>query len=445
MTLFSCIGIHRALTSQEYDQTLNFDAQHLQRTRNPGQTGMHSERLSERPAPIRLPPARANSTINLISDDLLSPDSRPRMTTLSPTMRSHKSVQDAKEGWQPESEQERRSVAAPSHRLQTPWPKKENNRPLRTEATDMKRSASPTAESLVPRALTDIPSIEPSPPQEMQAALDQNEVRRVSDSQVEAIKRKQLAVATSISCAYCTATGVNSTWRRDKAGKPLCGRCCEQLRRRMNPRQVSCRLPDSKTQGPLTPMMQTQAAIPRPAPIERPAQRAVQPRVSARTPSPPPQRRVQMIRQTNGHTAGHPYQRPAAYDSNDLRRGSNGSNVRGYRAAPPSSAHVEGARRDSYAGYNDPRVALPPLSTIERMADNYAPPQTSPTRRFARQYDRPSAPSEADVRERRAMLMEGRRWILDMLDDTTAMLRELDNATPGPSMVHAKYGAGQVH
>jgi hypothetical protein len=79
------------------------------------------------------------------------------------------------------------------------------------------------------------------------------------------------------------------------------------------------------------------------------------------------------------------------------------------------------------------------------MADNYAPPQISPTRRFARQYDRPAAPSEADVRERRAMLMEGRRWILDMLDDTTAMLRELDNATVGPSMVHAKYGAGQVH
>jgi len=356
-------------------------------------------------------------------------------------MRSHNTVQDAKEGcWQPENDQERGSAAAPAHRLQTPWPKKEDNRPLRTEATDMKRSTSPTAESLVPRALTDIPSIEPSPPRETQ----QNEVRRVSDSQVEAIKRKQLAVATSISCAYCTATGVNSTWRRDKAGKPLCGRCCEQLRRRMNPRQVSHSLQDSKATRSLTPTIRTQAAIPRPAPVERPVQRAVQPRATARSPSSPPQRRVQMIRQTNGQTAGHPYQRPAAYDPSDVRRGSNAS-IRGYRAAPPSSAHPEGTRRDSYAGYADPRVALPPLSTIERMADNYAPPQISPTRRFARQYDRPAAPSEADVRERRAMLMEGRRWILDMLDDTTAMLRELDNATLGPSMVHAKYGAGQVH
>jgi hypothetical protein len=43
------------------------------------------------------------------------------------------------------------------------------------------------------------------------------------------------------------------------------------------------------------------------------------------------------------------------------------------------------------------------------------------------------------------MLMEGRRWILDMLDDTTAMIRELDNATLRPAMNGNSYGVGPVH
>ncbi len=57
--------------------------------------------------------------------------------------------------------------------------------------------------------------------------------RRASDA---LLSRK--GSGTSIACAFCTATGVSSAWRRDKTGRPLCGKCCDQLRRRMNPRYV---------------------------------------------------------------------------------------------------------------------------------------------------------------------------------------------------------------
>lgn len=52
-------------------------------------------------------------------------------------------------------------------------------------------------------------------------------------------QRRNLAAVSAISCSMCSATGVNSLWRRDRAGKPICGKCCEQLRRRLNPRYVS--------------------------------------------------------------------------------------------------------------------------------------------------------------------------------------------------------------
>lgn len=55
-------------------------------------------------------------------------------------------------------------------------------------------------------------------------------------------QRRPLSVISAMSCSMCSATGVNSLWRRDRAGKPICGKCCEQLRRRMNPRYVSSRL-----------------------------------------------------------------------------------------------------------------------------------------------------------------------------------------------------------
>jgi hypothetical protein len=37
--------------------------------------------------------------------------------------------------------------------------------------------------------------------------------------------------------------------------------------------------------------------------------------------------------------------------------------------------------------------------------------------------------SEADIQQKRALLVEGRKWIFAMLDETTAMLRQLDEAS----------------
>ena len=53
------------------------------------------------------------------------------------------------------------------------------------------------------------------------------------------VHRRLPSIVSAMSCSMCSATGVNSLWRRDRAGKPICGKCCEQLRRRMNPRYVS--------------------------------------------------------------------------------------------------------------------------------------------------------------------------------------------------------------
>jgi hypothetical protein len=150
-----------------------------------------------------------------------------------------------------------------------------------------------------------------------------------------------------------------------------------------------------------------------------------------------------VIRQTGAPNGYHPYHRATAYDPNE-QRGSNVS-LRSYRRGPPPSPHHQGPRRGSYAGFTEGRVALPPLSTIERVADSYAPSKLSPTRRLFRQSEPFEPPSEAEVRERRATLMQGRRWILDMLEDTDAMLRHLDNASRGPTMNNAKLVAGQIH
>lgn len=117
-----------------------------------------------------------------------------------------------------------------------------------------------------------------------------------------------------------------------------------------------------------------------------------------------------------------------------------------YRTPALKSATLERQGREGYDGYQAERVSLPPLVNIERMADGYGRSKVSPTRRGSRQYDPSRAPTEADIRNRRAMLMEGRRWILDMLDDTTAMIRELDNAATMRSAVNgSNYGVGPVH
>jgi hypothetical protein len=116
-----------------------------------------------------------------------------------------------------------------------------------------------------------------------------------------------------------------------------------------------------------------------------------------------------------------------------------------YRSPALASATAQDRQgREGYDNFGRERVSLPPLMNIERMADGFGP-KVSPTRRASRQYNRTEAPTEADIRDRRAMLMEGRRWILDMLDDTTAMIRELDNATLRPAMNGNSYGVGPVH
>lgn len=104
------------------------------------------------------------------------------------------------------------------------------------------------------------------------------------------------------------------------------------------------------------------------------------------------------------------------------------------------------------------RLALPPLSSIERVSDHYRrdpachikepvslpaapsayrkhlpPHQMSQDRRPLVNGDRSHDPrgiiTEADIQQKRALLVEGRKWIFSMLDETTAMLRQLDEAS----------------
>ena len=182
----------------------------------------------------------------------------------------------------------------------------------------------------------------------------------------------------------------------------------------------------------------------RPARPERAPQRQVAAQtVRARSPSPGPDRRAQVARGP-GTLAPHPYRRSLLYEGQDGRRSSIAA-LPPYRSPALTSASLERKNREGYDGYQGERVSLPPLVNIERMADGYGPSKVSPTRRASRQYERTEAPTEADIRDRRAMLMEGRRWILGMLDDTTAMIRELDNATLGSSINNNNYGVGPVH
>lgn len=148
-----------------------------------------------------------------------------------------------------------------------------------------------------------------------------------------------------------------------------------------------------------------------------------------RSPSPPGKAPVP---RTGAALASHPY-RPNVFD--DSRRRSMPYRTNGMPPGPPSSTMDRFRREDL-----ESMQRLPPLSTIERMADGYgqAPRLSvhSPDRRMSRFAERPAPaseiPTEAEVRERRTLLVEGRRWILDMLDDTTSMLRQLDNATLHP-------------
>lgn len=146
-------------------------------------------------------------------------------------------------------------------------------------------------------------------------------------------------------------------------------------------------------------------------------------------------------------------------------------------SAQPSPAHngrMNGDRSNGEHGYPEQRgydgrnhdqqgnhLPLPPLSSIERVADHYrrdqsyrmkepvslpAAPSSFPRprqmlqpppdhRRPANGHDAPQGRrqggvvTEAEIQQKRALLVEGRKWIFSMLDETTAMLRQLDEAS----------------
>jgi hypothetical protein len=143
--------------------------------------------------------------------------------------------------------------ATPPLDLQTPWKSSPNGRPKpltppsdrsRDSADAHVRPVSPRSieRSPVPHRAHDDTASEPAlaskernapPPADAPAGAAAVE-RRPSPGQ-----RRPLSVISAMSCSMCSVTGVNSLWRRDRAGKPICGKCCEQLRRRMNPRYVS--------------------------------------------------------------------------------------------------------------------------------------------------------------------------------------------------------------
>lgn len=167
------------------------------------------------------------------------------------------------------------------------------------------------------------------------------------------------------------------------------------------------------------------------------------------------------------------YSQPSPY--------SNG-HVTSAQASPAHNGRMNGERSNGEHAYADQRgyengrhheqgnhLTLPPLSSIERVADQYrreqpyrmkepvslpAAPSSFPRPRQMLQppadHRRPAngahdpqqgrrsvggVVTEAEIQQKRALLVEGRKWIFSMLDETTAMLRQLDDASlhfPGP-------------
>ncbi|KAJ9091676.1 hypothetical protein QFC20_007587 [Naganishia adeliensis] len=343
--------------------------------------------------------------------------------------------------------------ATPPLELHTPWKPSPNGRPKaltppsdhsRDSADVQPRPASRRSLSPAPKHRThDDTASEPAPtttsernalPAADAPPADVPIERRMTPGQ-----RRPPSVISAMSCSMCSATGVNSLWRRDRAGKPICGKCCEQLRRRMNPRYaVTSRGEMSASRPPA----QTKPIRRRsPSPNSRPAP------YPARSPLP-------------GYSQPSPY--------------SNGPGT----SAQPSPTHngqMNGDRLNGDHGYPEQRyengrhheqgnhLTLPPLSSIERVADQYrreqpyrmkepvslpAAPSSFPRPRQMLQpladHRRPTngahdpqqgrrngggVVTEAEIQQKRALLVEGRKWIFSMLDGTTAMLRQLDEAS----------------
>ncbi|KAJ9121886.1 hypothetical protein QFC24_004468 [Naganishia onofrii] len=345
-------------------------------------------------------------------------------------------------------------------------------------------------------------------------------------------QRRNLAAVSAISCSMCSATGVNSLWRRDRAGKPICGKCCEQLRRRLNPRYAaptrgeiqaeSARHSTStllmRRRTPTPPSGRHAPYLPRgPPPSRAQYPGAAHPQGSA-YPSGSHHPPGHGDARSRGDIAEGYQGHPANGNSNANGNGSYTDSLRLPRFDPNGrhsdvsrSSH---SRSDSHSNgqtqVQGQGTTLPPLSSLERIADHYRPPTSNgppaggfsgyrskepvalpvaysraggregeagksqnasqngsgeemrrmvplggggerererytasgqPSSYTAAGAPRRQAPpangttshsgivTEAEIQAKRALLVEGRRWIFSMLDETTAMLRQLDDAS----------------
>ncbi len=194
-----------------------------------------------KPAPLFLPLKSTQRSLPVLDNGAsASPEQAKREPVASQSVR-------------PPSEELSKALGpkSPVLRLfQTPWvrrPKSTGSKPSSPalapaavkEASSPKRQSLPTngnatklpdkpAEKGVPIPLVDLSPTDVSGLKDVRAVTEALMTRKGS--------------APNIACAYCTATGVTAAWRRDKAGRPLCGKCCDQLRRRMNPRYAAVSL-----------------------------------------------------------------------------------------------------------------------------------------------------------------------------------------------------------
>ncbi len=82
-------------------------------------------------------------------------------------------------------------------------------------------------------------------------------------------------------------------------------------------------------------------------------------------------------------------------------------------------------------------VSLPPISDLERIAGSYAPYYTRHSTTYgerrrseANRIDGRPLITEEDIRQSRQALLEGRKWILSVLEETNDLLKALDETRP---------------
>jgi hypothetical protein len=121
-----------------------------------------------------------------------------------------------------------------------------------------------------------------------------------------------------------------------------------------------------------------------------------------------------------------------------------------------SQVHPESAPRPTLHAvieqvHSHDTVTLPPLSDLERIAGTYKPynPHTNQTdfatrRRSDQSSGSRTLVSEEDVRQSRITLMEGRRWIWSMLDETNELLKALDEVHYYKERIEEEAGSRDV-